>query len=184
MGHTEEVERKYYLGQVRDEDMDRITGLNGQDAQKQRPLSFSSSAVFFTCLTAPPGIRTPDPLIKSRESDGLKPLVRAESPGEKGTACECPEGHEATENRGDSVPIGIPQELAEVSGGAVEVSSGGRRSDKQNDKQNDKRALVHPDLAKVIDAWPDLSEPVKAAILAMVQAAAQPKGKSARRRKE
>ena len=64
------------------------------------------------------------------------------------------------------------------------MSSGGRRSGKQNDKQNDKRALADPRLAEVTTAWPDLPEAIKEGILAIVQAAAQPKGKSARRRKE
>jgi len=34
----------------------------------------------------------------------------------------------------------------------------------------------YPDLAGLIEAWPELSEPVKAGILAMVQAAGKPKG--------
>jgi len=34
----------------------------------------------------------------------------------------------------------------------------------------------YPDLERIISAWPELSEPVKAGILAMVQAAGKPKG--------
>ena len=42
----------------------------------------------------------------------------------------------------------------------------------------------HPDLAKVIDTWPDLPEAIQAAILAMVETSTKPKGKTARNPKE
>ncbi len=41
-----------------------------------------------------------------------------------------------------------------------------------------------PDLASVIDAWPELPEAIRAAILAMVQTATKPKGKPAHKKKE
>ena len=44
---------------------------------------------------------------------------------------------------------------------------------KLDHKQNNKRILQDSELASVIDAWPSLPEPVKAGILAMVQAAKQ-----------
>ena len=44
---------------------------------------------------------------------------------------------------------------------------------KLNHKQDHKRILEDPELARLIDTWPDLPEPVKAGILAMVQAARQ-----------
>jgi len=71
-----------------------------------------------------------------------------------------------------------------VSRGVLEGPGGGPRSGKQNDKQNDKRASAGRDLAKVIDAWPGLPEPIKAAMLALVDSTTLPKGKSARKQKE
>jgi hypothetical protein len=41
-----------------------------------------------------------------------------------------------------------------------------------------------PDLLKVAAAWPDVSEPIKAAILAMIETARKPKSGTARRQKE
>ncbi len=47
------------------------------------------------------------------------------------------------------------------------------RAAKLNHKQNHKRILEDQELARLIDIWPDLPEPIKAGILAMVQAARQ-----------
>ena len=43
------------------------------------------------------------------------------------------------------------------------------RFDKQNDKQSDKLASLDGKLTEVIDAWPGLSEAVKAGILALIR---------------
>ncbi len=49
-------------------------------------------------------------------------------------------------------------------------TANGPCSDKLDDKQSDKRILQDPELVSVIEAWPDLPEPIKAGILAMVRA--------------
>ena len=106
----------------------------------------------------------------SQDSGRAEPV--ADAPGQETTdaAQQCTEAHGRPENRGDSSPIEIPQTPAEVSGGAVKVSSGGRRSDKQNDKQNAKRASADPELAEVTADWSELPEAVKEGILATVRA--------------
>ena len=45
--------------------------------------------------------------------------------------------------------------------------------------KNAKTAANDPDLAKVIDTWPDLPGPIKTAILALVQSSQQTQGKPA-----
>jgi len=54
-----------------------------------------------------------------------------------------------------------------VKAGDCGSTANGRSSDKLDDKPR----ITDPDLARVIDAWPHLPEPVKAGIVAMIQAA-------------
>ena len=53
--------------------------------------------------------------------------------------------------------------------GTAGERSADKKRDKQNDKKRDKPAEQDSDLARVIDAWPTLPQPVKAGILAMVK---------------
>lgn len=45
-------------------------------------------------------------------------------------------------------------------------------------------APIDPNLQRVIDAWAELPEPTKAAVLAVIDSATKPKAKPARTRKD
>jgi len=57
---------------------------------------------------------------------------------------------------------------------------GSTANGRSSDKLDDKPAITDPDLGRLVDAWPDLPEAIRAAITAMVEAAT-PKGKIARK---
>ena len=133
-------------------------------------------------LTAPPGIRTPDPLIKSRDLGSASDSGGGSGQHVTAGECECTETHETPEKGGDSSPAESTAKASEAHGGDSDRPGSGRRSDKQTDKQNDKRAFVDPGLGKVADAWPDLPDPIKAAILAMIDTTTEAKGGPAARR--
>ena len=87
-------------------------------------------------------------------------------------------------NAGDSPPSENAETPATMQEGDANGPASEPRSGKQNDKQNDKRVLADPDLAGVIDAWPELPEATKTAIVAVVEAASEPKGETARKPRE
>ena len=96
----------------------------------------------------------------------------------------CLEAHNALPEKGEANPgAGRSSAPADPSVGTGGDSSA-PGSEPKNAKQNAKRAFADPGLARVIDAWPSLPEPTKAAVLALVQTASETQGKSARRRKE
>ena len=113
----------------------------------------------------------------SQDSGGSE--VVSEAPGQQGDigASRCGEVPQTPENKGDSPPSRSHENRAAVPPDASGNPGGGQRSGKQNDKQNDKRASADPDLAQVIDAWPDLPQAVRAGIVATVKATRQGGGK-------
>ena len=94
----------------------------------------------------------------------------------------CQKAHESPENKGyASSDVGCssaPSDAAKAHEGDSSLPEGVRNSAKQNAKQNAKRISDDPDLTSVIDAWPDLPEAIKAAIMAMVQTAAKTDSKT------
>ena len=60
-----------------------------------------------------------------------------------------------------------------VQAGDCHDSGNVRTDDKPDDKLSDKLQITDPDLQRVVNAWADLPEPIKAGILAMVYASAE-----------
>jgi hypothetical protein len=72
-------------------------------------------------------------------------------------------------NKGDSPIASGAENASGMQTGDCDGCSSGHGSDKQNDKQNDKRVSTDPDLQRVVDIWPDLPEPIKTGIPAIVR---------------
>ena len=93
---------------------------------------------------------------------------------------QCRETLEAPKTQGEAASgtgrSSAPQGTAQVKAGDCGSTANGRSSDKLDDKP----AITDPDLGRLVDAWPDLPEAIRAAITAMVEAAT-PKGKIARK---
>ena len=117
-----------------------------------------------------------DPLIKSLKSKHGEVRTLA---GEQQAQCTEPKRTEVQQdlvNKGHSEAQVSGQKQALVPQEDSASTEAEHCAAKLNHKQDNKRILQDPELASVIDAWPILPEPIKAGILAMVQAARPKQG--------
>ena len=112
-----------------------------------------------------------DPLIKSLKSKHGEARTLA---GEQQAQCTEPKRTEVQQepvNKGHSEAQVSGQKQALVPQGDSASPGAEHCAAKLNHKQDNKRILHDQELASVIEAWPSLPEPIRAGILAMVQAA-------------
>ena len=108
---------------------------------------------------APPGIRTPDPLIKSLESGHNDSAVTSTEQQAHGTEAKCTEAQQDLANKGHSESQISNQRHNIVRQEDSAVTEAEHRAAKLNHKQNNKRISQDRELASVINAWPSLPEP-------------------------
>ncbi len=103
---------------------------------------------------------------------------------EKGDGSPCQEAHKALESKAKANPGSGRTPLAAHAHVLTESDSLVTADVPRSAKQNAKRVSCDRDLARVIEAWADLPETIKAAILAIIETATEAKGDSARTDKE
>ncbi len=178
-GHSEEVERKYYLGRVRQADLDRITGTEGDTRatellemwgklgtdQQSRLLALLRAAT----VREQTGTKTGTTRDSENTDAGVEKRKEPEIPGSNGNA----------PRRTRTFDPLIKSQTGPLQNRAL--SSDCPHPSPQSCAEPAPEAPTDPELVAVVAAWSDLPAAVRAGIVAMVRAAGGKSGGGAAR---